>query len=253
MSVVVKAEAIEVSFQPGISILSGFNFQIEAGEFVAVVGPSGCGKTTLLRLLAGLIAPTAGQLSFAAGFPKRSYVFQEANLLPWRTALDNVVLPLELQGANQRDARELARSSLVATGLDKGDAAKFPSELSGGMRMRVSLARALVNEPQLLLLDEPFAAVDDLTRQRLNEDVRKLWEQSDWTGVLVTHNLAEAVYLSDRVWLLTGDPKLPLEEFYNRNDNKNKRHRAAEWKTTPEFYQRVERLTARLHETAGGL
>lgn len=248
MSVVVKAESIEFSFQPDSTILEGIDFQIEAGEFVAIVGPSGCGKTTLLRLLAGLISPTAGQLNFASSLRKRSCVFQDANLLPWRSAVDNVVLPLELQGVSKTEARELARSTLSATGLDQDDVSKYARELSGGMRMRVSLARALVNSPQLLLLDEPFAAVDDLTRQRLNEVLRSLWEASEWTGVLVTHNLSEAVYLSDRVWLLTGDSHLPIEEF--RNSDRQVGRAGVEWKTTRDFYRRVETLTARLHETA---
>lgn len=260
---VVTAENVGVSFQPGQTsasrretatgswVLQDLSFQISSGEFVAIVGPSGCGKTTLLRILAGLIEPTAGVLNLDEATTRRSYVFQESNLLPWRTALDNVILPLELQGQRKAETRDLGFATLAATGLNRDDAVKFPRHLSGGMRMRVSLARALVNTPQLLLLDEPFAAVDDLTRQRLNQELLSLWESSAWTAVLVTHNLAEAVCLSDRVWLLTGNADSPLEEFSNESYRSLQRGAfSAQWKTTPEFHGQVDRLSARLQATA---
>jgi NitT/TauT family transport system ATP-binding protein len=186
---------------------------VEAGSFVALVGPSGSGKSTLLRLISGLERPSAGQISIVPGGsskpgdnrPRTAFVFQDAHLLPWRSALDNVALPLELLGVERNEARRRAREPLadveLADALDR-----FPDQLSGGMRMRVSIARALVTEPELLLLDEPFAALDELTRQRLDERLRALWARRRMTVLFVTHSLSEALFLSERVLVLSKRP-----------------------------------------------
>lgn len=175
-----------------------------------MLGPSGCGKSTLLRLIAGLDAPTSGSV-LVDGVPARlrrapvAYVFQDAHLMPWRTVLDNAALPLELAGVPRAERRKTARAVLVDVGLE--DAIhRLPAELSGGMRMRVSLARALVGRPRLLLLDEPFAALDELTRQRLDDHLRALWDRERTTTVFVTHSIVEAAYLANRVVVFSSRP-----------------------------------------------
>ncbi|TVS20082.1 MAG: ABC transporter ATP-binding protein [Planctomycetaceae bacterium] len=210
----IVAEDLAVNFRGGHAAVDGVCFRIAAGEFVSIVGPSGCGKSTLLRLIAGLIAPTRGSLTVAGRSPaenrkkahRLSFVFQEPNLLPWRTVADNIRLPLELQGVPADRQRALIAESLRLIGLQPSDVSKRPAMLSGGMKMRVSLARALVTSPNLILLDEPFAALDDLMRTQLNEELNRLWNQQQWTSVFVTHNVAEAVYLSQRVLVMSPSP-----------------------------------------------
>jgi NitT/TauT family transport system ATP-binding protein len=182
---------------------------VDSGEFVALLGPSGSGKSTLLRLIAGLDRPDEGAIELSgagsAGRPAIGFVFQDAHLLPWRDVLGNVELPLELLGQPGDARRDAARDAIARVGL--ADAIRrFPAQLSGGMRMRVSLARALVTRPRLLLLDEPFAALDEITRQQLDEDLRALWAQSGITVLFVTHSIAEAVFLAERAIVLTGRP-----------------------------------------------
>lgn len=208
------ADEVGVVFPGEIQALARTQLAVERGEFVAIVGPSGCGKSTLLRLFAGLIRPTAGRVLLAGHDPiagrrlpgsRVSFVFQDPTLLPWRRVADNVALPLELLGLPARQRRALVAENLSLVGLD-GFAHRFPSELSGGMRMRVSLARALATKPDLLLLDEPCGALDDITREMLNEELLRLWAAHRWTAVFVTHNLAEAVYLSQRVLVMSRRP-----------------------------------------------
>jgi NitT/TauT family transport system ATP-binding protein len=193
-------------------VIESMDLTIEAGSFVAIVGPSGSGKSTLLRLITGLEPPSAGQISIVSGAgtrpgerPRTGFVFQDAHLLPWRSALDNVALPLELLGVGRAEARRRARAPLSDVELDDA-VERFPDQLSGGMRMRVSIARALVTEPELLLLDEPFAALDELGRQRLDERLRALWARRRMTVLFVTHSLSEALYLSERVLVLSKRP-----------------------------------------------
>ncbi len=189
------------------------NLSIAAGQFVTIVGPSGCGKSTLLRLIAGLQSPTSGTLERnprSAG-QQIGFVFQHPTLLPWRTAEQNLRLPLELGTADachssSSSAQKPMHALLEQVGLSAQDAAKRPAQMSGGMQMRLSLARALVTNPHVLLLDEPFAAVDDFLRMRLQEDIRRLHEDRRLTTVLVTHNIQEAVFLSDQVVVLSGSP-----------------------------------------------
>jgi NitT/TauT family transport system ATP-binding protein len=204
----IRIEAVTRKFASTGVVIDGLSLNIAAGSFVSILGPSGCGKSTLLRLIAGLDLPDEGRVRFDGG-PGQGYgtgfVFQDPLLLPWRTVIDNAALPLELSGVPTRSAR--ARASLTLGQVGLGDAVdRLPHELSGGMRMRVSLARALVTEPRLLLLDEPFAALDEMTRQRLDDELRRLWSQLAFTVVFVTHSVDEAVYLGQRAVVLSRRP-----------------------------------------------
>jgi NitT/TauT family transport system ATP-binding protein len=211
--VVVEADAAGMTFAGAVQALEDVSFSFRQGEFVSLVGPSGCGKSTLLRLIAGLASPTAGAVR-VAGLPpmqarrqkaQMSFVFQDATLLPWRSTADNVRLPLELVGVAAGEQDRRIRGGLAMVGLGEF-AARRPRELSGGMRMRVSLARALVTHPELLLLDEPFGALDDITRQTLNEELLALWQEHRWTAVFVTHNISEAAFLSTRILVMSPRP-----------------------------------------------
>ena len=194
----------------GRRALGPFSLSLRPGEIVALVGPSGCGKSTALRLLAGLESPTRGRTTRTPGRGETAVVFQAPTLMPWSSALDNVALPLALAGVARAQARQRALAALAQVGLS--DAARLkPAQLSGGMAMRVSLARALVTEPKLLLLDEPFAALDEITRRRLADDVQALWADSRGAApspaiVFVTHNVEEAVYMAARVVVMSGSP-----------------------------------------------
>ena len=186
------------------------DLRIDDGEFVAILGPSGCGKSTLLRIIAGLDRPTAGTVNVEPTggryqLPTIGYVFQDAHLLPWRTVLDNVALPLELSGAPRHARHAAALAAVEQVGLAEA-ADRYPAQLSGGMRMRASLARALVLEPEILLLDEPFAALDEITRQHLDDQLRALWSRRRMTTVFVTHSIIEAAFLADRAIVFTRRP-----------------------------------------------
>ena len=211
----VSSDGVGRRFDTGVIVLDGLSLNVPAGQFLAILGPSGCGKSTLLRLIAGLDEPQSGSVDVdpsprspgASPGPRRdvAYVFQDAHLLPWRNVIRNVELPLELRGVGKAE-----RSSHAARALDRVGLAdaldRYPAQLSGGMRMRVSLARALVTEPRLLLLDEPFAALDEITRQHLDEQLRGLWAGTGMTVVFVTHSTAEAVFLAERAVVLSQRP-----------------------------------------------
>ena len=198
-------ESVGVEFDGHAAVLDDVNLTFRAAQFTSIIGSSGCGKTTILRLAAGLLAPTVGQVQ-VTGNPRVAFVFQEPNLLPWRTVTGNIRLPLELAGVPRTQQDQAVRQSLELVGLQPGDQRKYPRMLSGGMRMRVSLARAMVTQPDILLLDEPFAALDDMLRQQLNEDLLRMWREQQWTGLFVTHNVQEAVFLSQRVVVMQSDP-----------------------------------------------
>ena len=189
------------------------------GEFVTLLGPSGCGKSTLLKMMAGLLAPSDGRIllwrkpveQVEASGHRLSFVFQDATLMPWARVMGNVRLPLDLAGVPREQAEARVRSALQMVGLAKFES-HLPRELSGGMQMRVSIARGLVTEPQLLLMDEPFAALDEITRHRLDSDLLDLWQGNKLTVVFVTHSIYEAVYLSNRVVVMAARPGRIVDE-----------------------------------------
>ncbi|MGG1633952.1 ABC transporter ATP-binding protein [Paenibacillus sp. FSL K6-3182] len=200
-------------YNTGTIALSDVHFSIKEGEFISFLGPSGCGKSTALRMVAGLEEATSGGVLVNGKEPKQliresndiAYVFQEANLLPWRTVLDNVILPLELRGGNMKENKEAAKQVLEMVGL-KDHFKAYPRQLSGGMRMRVSIARALAAKPKLLLMDEPFAALDEITRQTLQMELFDIWEREKMTVLFVTHNVFEAVLLSSKIAVMSARP-----------------------------------------------
>ncbi len=197
------AAGLNKHFPSGVQALRDLNLEIGRGQFVSIVGPSGCGKSTFLRLVAGLDAPTSGELRVNSHDPLGlAFVFQDATLLPWRPVAHNITLPLELR--READDERVAQTLELVGLTDFADA--YPAQLSGGMRMRVSIARALVTRPQILLLDEPFGALDEITRQRLNEELLRLWQEDRWTGLFVTHSVSEAIFLSQRVLVLSARP-----------------------------------------------
>jgi len=196
-----------------VTALENISFSLGVGGFLCVLGPSGCGKSTLLRVIADLIAPSSGTVSVLGRTPREArvdrilgFVFQDAALLPWRTVLENVQLPLEVGGRRSLPkGAPTPRELLQLVGLESWEAS-FPHELSGGMRQRVSIARALLGGPRLLLMDEPFGALDEITRDRLNEELRRIWLETRTTILFVTHSVYEAIYLGETVLVLTANP-----------------------------------------------
>ncbi|MBE9080111.1 ABC transporter ATP-binding protein [Romeria aff. gracilis LEGE 07310] len=233
----------------GTVALEGVNLTLHPGEFVSLVGPSGCGKSTVLRLVAGLGEVSRGSLDWHNREQERqlAFVFQDAALMPWASVLDNVHLPLKLKGKRLRPSRANLQEAINLVDL-QGFEQSYPRELSGGMKMRVSIARALVTKPTFMLMDEPFGALDEMTRGRLNDDVLNLWAQKHWTVLFVTHNIYEAVYLSTRVVVMAARPgrivdDIPINQPHPRTD---------EFRTSSDFnhYCR-EVLTALSHSETG--
>jgi NitT/TauT family transport system ATP-binding protein len=210
---ILRAEQIGVTFpsrQGGLGALNDVSFDVCQGEFICVVGPSGCGKSTLLRVLSGLLPPTNGRVylrgqSLDGPCSDIGIVFQKANLMPWRTALQNITLPLEIQGLDAKRAQQRAFTLIRLVRLE-GFEGNYPHELSGGMAQRVSIARALVHDPEILLLDEPFGSLDALTRERMNLELLRIWQTRRKTVVMVTHNIQEAILLADRVLVMSARP-----------------------------------------------
>jgi NitT/TauT family transport system ATP-binding protein len=231
-SPIVSLRGIGKRFGTGTLALDGFDLDVRAGEFLSLLGPSGCGKSTALRIMAGLSEPTHGTVTWAAGGHARGnigFVFQEPTLMPWATVFANVHLPLKLSGADKAAAAPRVMAALAQVGL-ADFAQAYPRELSGGMRMRVSIARALVTAPRVLLMDEPFAALDEITRFRLNDDLVALWRELRMTVVFVTHSVFESVFLSSRIVVMTGRPGRVSSELAI-----DAPHRDAQFRTSAEY------------------
>jgi NitT/TauT family transport system ATP-binding protein len=244
---ILQVRDLSVTFENGnggLRAVRDLNFSLAPQEFACVLGPSGSGKSTLLRVLAGLLQPTRGDFVFGAGTPAQrrpriGYVFQQANLMPWRTAIENITLPLELAGESKAAAREKAADMIELMGL-QGFEDTWPGDLSGGMAQRVAIARALIQDPDLLLLDEPFGALDALTRERMGAELLHIWQERRKTVLMVTHSIAEALLLSDRVLVFTQRPgrvalDLPVPLA---------RPRQEEVRYTPEFGELARKLRA---------
>ena len=210
-SLALSMRGVGVRFATGVQALDQLDLELARGEFLSLLGPSGCGKSTALRLAAGLAQPTTGRMQRAPDM-RLGFVFQEPTLMPWATVFDNVRLPLRLQGRSAASVRDEVMQVLDLVGLTDFVNA-YPRELSGGMRMRVSIARALATRPNLLLLDEPFAALDEITRGRLDDDLRRIWREQSLTVVFVTHSVYEAVYLSSRIAVFSGRPGRIVESI----------------------------------------
>ena len=209
MKPVFTSEAVGLTYPDGTEALTNTNVSVAAGEFVSIVGPSGCGKSTLLRLASGLIAPTSGSIDRSGSV---QFVFQDSTLLPWRSVRRNVSLNLELQKVEKSEIDERTNNALALVGL-MDSAEKLPRQLSGGMKMRASLARSLVCEPELYLFDEPFAALDEFSRERLNLELRSMMSTRSAASLFVTHSIAEAVFLSHRVLVMSPRPGTIVQEF----------------------------------------
>jgi NitT/TauT family transport system ATP-binding protein len=208
----IALKGIGKRFANGTEALRDLSCIVAEGEFVSLLGPSGCGKSTALRLIAGLLEPDAGRIHFAQARPEIGFVFQEPTLMPWADALTNTRLPLDLKRVARGDGNARAAAALKRVGL-AGFEQAYPRELSGGMKMRVSLARALAAQPKLLLLDEPFAALDEITRNALGDDLLRLWKEDGLTVLFVTHSVSESSYLSQRVLVMTPRPGRIAEDI----------------------------------------
>lgn len=223
-------EHLSRRFASGTHALGDLTATIREGAFVSLLGPSGCGKSTALRLIAGLDTPTGGTATWQGETPEIGFVFQEPTLMAWASAEANAALPLELRRMAKREARARAREALAQVGL-AGFEKALPRELSGGMRMRVSIARALAADPQVLLMDEPFAALDEFTRAKINDDLLNLWRERRFTAIFVTHSVYESVYLSERILVLSGRPGHLVADI----DNPAPYPRGEAYRTSPAF------------------
>ncbi|WP_106751536.1 ABC transporter ATP-binding protein [Pannonibacter carbonis] len=251
----VRLNGVSKTFSNGTIALKDMTLDVGQGEFISLLGPSGCGKSTALRIVAGLGEPSSGSLDWptsehnAAGQPEPeiSFVFQEPTLMPWATAFENVWLPLRLKGLPRKAAEEPVMEALSMVGLDQFRDA-YPRELSGGMKMRVSIARALVTRPKLLLMDEPFAALDEITRFKLNNDLLRLWQRFGWTVIFVTHSVYESVYLSSRIVVMASRPgrvvsDLAIDAPYPRDEA---------FRTSPVYNEHCRHTSAALHAAMDG-
>jgi NitT/TauT family transport system ATP-binding protein len=230
------------TYPNGTVALSPVDLQVAAGEFVSLLGPSGCGKSTLLRLIAGLSSPTEGSVAIPSS-DRRAFVFQDATLLPWRTVERNAHLVCDLEGIGKQERRERVRAALKMVGLE-GFEKVYPRNLSGGMKMRLSLARALALRPHMFLMDEPFSALDELTRETLQDELLRIWGSEGFTSVFVTHNLYEAIYLSHRVVVMSARPGCVEKIFTVPFDYP----RTPDLRSTPEFSSLAAEVSACLRE-----
>ncbi|MEJ0011936.1 MAG: ABC transporter ATP-binding protein [Bauldia sp.] len=248
---VIAIDKLDLTFTTNdgpVVALSDINLNIGRGEFVSLIGPSGCGKTTLLRVIADLEKPTGGAIRVNGVTPEQArearaygYVFQAAALYPWRTIARNVALPLEIMGLDRAERERRVAANLAMVNLE-GFERKYPWQLSGGMQQRVSIARALAVEPDLLLMDEPFGALDEIVRDHLNEQLLQLWAKTDKTVVFVTHSIPEAVFLSTKIVVMTPRPG----KVYDIIDSDLPRQRTLDIRETPEFLKIAHRVRAGL-------
>lgn len=251
---IVTLAGVGKTFDNGTEALAGVDLSVGRGEFLSLLGPSGCGKSTILRLVAGLDEPTTGVIDWHDGVAGRAaqrarnvgFVFQEPTLMPWAKVFENVWLPLRLKGVSRADAGPRIMAALESVGL-ADFATSYPRELSGGMKMRVSIARALATEPSVLLMDEPFAALDEITRFRLNDDLLHLWAEKAWTIVFVTHSVFESVYLSTRIAVMTGRPGHVATEVVVDEPSP----RTAAFRTSAHYGEIASATSAALHEAMG--
>lgn len=248
---IVRLRKVGKVFANGVVALQGLDLDVSEGEFLSLLGPSGCGKSTALRLAAGLGELSGGTIDWpgtGGGVPQRDigFVFQDPTLMPWATVFGNVLLPLKLRGTPPAEATARVGEAIAMVGLDGFERA-YPRELSGGMKMRVSIARALVTHPRVLLMDEPFAALDEITRFRLDNDLLQLWSSQRWTVVFVTHSVYESVYLSTRIAVMTPRPgrvasEIAIEGPTPRDDG---------FRTSPLYNEYCRQVSARLSEAMG--
>jgi NitT/TauT family transport system ATP-binding protein len=247
---IARLSNVDKVYANGVVALRGLDLDVAEGEFLSLLGPSGCGKSTVLRLVAGLGEVSGGRIEWPGangrgGLPRGDigFVFQEPTLMPWATVAKNVMVPLKLRGVDPEEARARVREAIGMVGLEGFERA-YPRELSGGMKMRVSIARALVTHPRLLLMDEPFASLDEITRFKLDNDLLSLWARQRWTVVFVTHSVYESVYLSTRIAVMTSRPGRTASEVMidapaPRDDS---------FRTSPLYNDYCRKVSARLAE-----
>jgi NitT/TauT family transport system ATP-binding protein len=237
----VELRGVDKVYSNGVVALQGLDLAIRQGEFVSLLGPSGCGKSTVLRLISGLGDLTRGAIEWSEQRGDVGFVFQDATLMPWATVFDNIYLPLRVRGVARAAAAPRVERAMEQVGL-AGSGKAYPRELSGGMRMRVSIARALVAEPKILLMDEPFAALDEITRFRLNDDLLALWASQRWTVVFVTHSVFESVYLSTRILVMRSGPGRVSSEVVLEA------RRDASFRTSAAYAEQCRTVSSRLAE-----
>ncbi|MCB1449367.1 MAG: ABC transporter ATP-binding protein [Nitratireductor sp.] len=244
----IRMEGVSKQFTKGVLAVQDMSLSINRGDFVSLLGPSGCGKSTALKMIAGLLPVTAGKIAVAQPTTKSEqdlgFVFQEPTLMPWASVFDNVWLPLRLAGNDRKAAGDRIRAALTEVGLSRFETS-YPRELSGGMKMRVSIARALVTRPRILLMDEPFAALDEMTRMKLNNDVLRLAAEHALTVVFVTHSVFESVYLSNRVVVMAARPgrvaaDVTIDEPWPRDES---------FRTSEKYVQECNKVSAILKST----
>ncbi|QHQ33873.1 ABC transporter ATP-binding protein [Algicella marina] len=245
---ILRVENVGKTFNGSVVALKGMTLSVGKGDFISLLGPSGCGKSTALRLIADLIHPTAGRINWTGGqgAGDLGVVFQEPTLMPWATVAQNVFLPFRLRGRKFADVEGEILDALEMVGLAKF-ARSYPRELSGGMKMRVSIARAMVTRPRLILMDEPFAALDEITRFKLNNDLLEMKARIGCTVIFVTHSVFESVFLSDRIVVMAARPgrvirELRVDEAYPRDE---------EFRTSAKYAAYTREATAALHEAMG--
>lgn len=248
---VVSMRNVSKLFSNGTLALKDMSLDVRRGEFLSLLGPSGCGKSTALRIIAGLGAASSGSIDWpssrinAKGLPEGDvgFVFQEPTLMPWASVFDNVYLPLRLNGMSKSGARGRIMEALASVGLSDFEKS-YPRELSGGMKMRVSIARALVTKPRLLLMDEPFAALDEITRQKLNDDVLRLWRETGITVIFVTHSVFESAFLSNRIVVMRARPGQVCADLAIETTGE----RDANYRTSEEYRATTDRVSRALQE-----